>query len=151
SKYTNKKFNDTVNPLLISVRSGAAISMPGMMDTILNIGLNDKSVVALAKITNNERFAYDSYRRLLAMFGNVVYGISEEIFDQVLTDTKKNNNYKSDIELTTEDLKSIVERFKEIYTKEAHKDFPQNPEDQILAAVNSVFESWDNNRARVYR
>lgn len=151
SKNTNKKFNDTVNPLLISVRSGAAISMPGMMDTILNIGLNDKSVVALAKITNNERFAYDSYRRLLAMFGNVVYGISEEIFEQVLTDTKKNNNYKSDIELTTEDLKSIVERFKEIYTKEAHKDFPQNPEDQILAAVNSVFESWDNNRARVYR
>jgi len=151
SKYTNKNFNDKVNPLLISVRSGAAISMPGMMDTILNIGLNDESVVALAKITNNERFAYDSYRRLLAMFGNVVYGISEDIFDQVLTDTKKDNNYKSDIELTTDDLKSIVERFKEIYTQDAHKAFPQNPEEQLLAAVNSVFESWDNNRARVYR
>ncbi|APX71792.1 pyruvate, phosphate dikinase [Companilactobacillus allii] len=149
SSSTGKKFNDKFDPLLISVRSGAAISMPGMMDTILNIGLNDDSVIALAK--NNDRFAYDSYRRLLAMFGNVVYGISEEIFDNVLSETKEINNYQSDLELTTADLKNIVTKFKQIYQDVAGKDFPQDPKKQLLSAVDSVFSSWDNNRARVYR
>ncbi|WP_125566549.1 pyruvate, phosphate dikinase [Companilactobacillus insicii] len=151
SASTGKKFNDDTDPLLISVRSGAAISMPGMMDTILNIGLNDNSVIALANITGNERFAYDSYRRLLGMFGNVVYGIDESTFDNVLTETKKAHNYQSDLELTTVDLKNIVTRFKEIYQNEANKLFPQDPKEQLLAAVDAVFASWDNNRARVYR
>lgn len=150
SKRTGKEFNDPTNPLLVSVRSGAAISMPGMMDTILNIGLNDESVEALADLTNNRRFAYDSYRRLLAMFGNVVYGISEDTFDGVLTKTKEINNYKSDLELKTEDLENIVNNFKEIYKKNG-KPFPQNPNEQLLAAVNSVFESWNNRRAQIYR
>lgn len=148
---TRKKFNDDQNPLLISVRSGAKISMPGMMDTILNIGLNDCTVQALAQLTNNERFAYDSYRRLLAMFGNVVYGIEEGAFDQVLTDIKERKNYHSDLDLTISDLKAIVAQFKQLYLRSARGEFPQDPKEQLLAAITAVFKSWNNNRAKIYR
>ncbi|HBF75649.1 MAG TPA: pyruvate, phosphate dikinase [Lactobacillus sp.] len=151
SRVTGKQFNGTDQPLLVSVRSGAAISMPGMMDTILNIGLNDQTVVALANLTHNERFAYDSYRRLLAMFGNVVYGIEEDTFDNVLTKVKRVNGYQSDLELTAADLKQIVTDFKAIYQQAGKGAFPQSPKDQLLAAVNAVFESWNNHRAQVYR
>ncbi|GAX08491.1 pyruvate phosphate dikinase [Secundilactobacillus silagincola] len=151
SRVTGKQFNGTDQPLLVSVRSGAAISMPGMMDTILNIGLNDQTVVALANLTHNERFAYDSYRRLLAMFGNVVYGIEEDTFDHVLTEVKRVNGYQSDLELTADDLKQIVTDFKAIYQQAGKGAFPQSPKDQLLAAVNAVFESWNNHRAQVYR
>lgn len=151
SDLTGKEFESSDDPLLLSVRSGAAISMPGMMDTILNIGLNDKTVVSLAELTQNERFAYDSYRRLLSMFGNVVYGISEDAFDQVLTDIKKAKNYRSDLDLTVDDLKVIIDRFKELYKKSDHGDFPQDPRQQLMAAINAVFDSWNNNRAQVYR
>jgi len=151
SQETGKQFDSHDNTLLISVRSGAAISMPGMMDTILNIGLNDQTVKALAQTTNNERFAYDSYRRLLAMFGNVVYGLDEAAFDQVLTDIKRKNGYASDLELTAEDLKQVVTEFKEIYQTSDKGKFPQDPKTQLLAAINAVFESWNNHRAQVYR
>lgn len=147
SNKVGKQFNSTENPLLVSVRSGAAISMPGMMDTILNIGLNDQTVKTLAAITDNERFAYDSYRRLLAMFGNVVYEIPEDIFDQILEDTKITNHYASDVDLTVENLHTIVGKFKELYIAQAGKEFPQDPKVQLLAAVNAVFESWNNHRA----
>lgn len=148
---TGKQFNGAKEPLLVSVRSGAAISMPGMMDTILNIGLNDQTVEALASLTHNVRFAYDSYRRLLSMFGNVVYGIGEETFDQVLTDVKQANGYASDLELTAEDLKQIVGQFKQLYQQAGKGEFPQSPKAQLLAAINAVFESWNNHRAQVYR
>lgn len=148
---TGKTFNSQTEPLLISVRSGAAISMPWMMDTILNIGLNDETVVALADLTHNERFAYDSYRRLLAMFGNVVYGLSEDGFDQILTTIKQQHGYASDLELTAEDLKQIVQQFKALYGTDNVPEFPQAPKDQLLAAINAVFESWNNHRAQVYR
>ncbi|GAX04372.1 pyruvate phosphate dikinase [Secundilactobacillus pentosiphilus] len=151
SQMTHKQFNGTSQPLLVSVRSGAAISMPGMMDTILNIGLNDQTVTALATLTHNERFAYDSYRRLLAMFGNVVYGIEEATFDQVLTAAKQAHGYQSDLELTAADLKQIVTAFKAIYQQAGKGEFPQSPKDQLLAAINAVFESWNNHRAQVYR
>lgn len=151
SRTSGKRFEDDHNPLLISVRSGAAISMPGMMDTILNIGLNDETVKVLADITDNERFAYDSYRRLLAMFGNVVYGIAEDEFDQILTDIKTQKDYQSDLDLTTEDLKTIVAEFKQIYRHSDKGEFPQKPKEQLLAAIRAVFESWDNKRARIYR
>ncbi|MCV3743050.1 pyruvate, phosphate dikinase, partial [Lentilactobacillus hilgardii] len=151
STKVGKRFNSPDNPLLVSVRSGAAISMPGMMDTILNIGLNDQTVKTLAAITDNERFAYDSYRRLLAMFGNVVYEIPEDIFDQILEDIKITNHYDSDLDLTVADLHTIVGKFKELYIAEAGKEFPQDPKVQLLAAVNAVFESWNNHRAQVYR
>lgn len=151
SEQTNKQFDGQDNPLLISVRSGAAISMPGMMDTILNIGLNDATVVALAELTQNERFALDSYRRLLAMFGNVVYGIEESAFDQVLTDMKSQQGYASDLDLTVADLKTIVAAFKALYVTAGKGEFPQDPKQQLKAAINAVFESWDNHRAKVYR
>lgn len=151
SAKVGKTFNSSTAPLLVSVRSGAAISMPGMMDTILNIGLNDQTVIALANLTANERFAYDSYRRLLAMFGNVVYGISEATFDGVIEKRKANQGYQSDLDLTVNDLQEIVSEFKAIYQKELNHEFPQDPTDQLMAAINSVFESWNNHRAQVYR
>ncbi|HAJ55042.1 MAG TPA: pyruvate, phosphate dikinase, partial [Lactobacillus sp.] len=130
---TGKRFDDPTAPLLVSVRSGAPISMPGMMDTILNIGLNDQTVQALATLTADTRFAYDSYRRLLAMFGNVVYGLSESAFDDGLTAIKQEKGYTSDLALTTDDLKRIIQAFKQLYT-DAGKSFPQSPKAQILAA-----------------
>lgn len=146
-----KKFGDIKNPLLVSVRSGAAFSMPGMMDTILNLGLTDVSVEGMAIGTGNSRFAYDSYRRFIQMFGDVVLSIPKYKFDYALDDIKEKNNYKSDTELTTEDLKSLVKEFKKIYRNETHSDFPQEPETQLLMAIEAVFRSWNNARAITYR
>jgi pyruvate,orthophosphate dikinase len=148
---TGKKFGDEENPLLVSVRSGAAFSMPGMMDTILNLGLNDLTVEGMANKTGNPRFAYDSYRRFIQMFGDVVLEIPKYKFDNVLDDTKEKNNYKYDTELTADDLKQLVKEFKEIYKKETKSDFPQEPETQLLMAVEAVFRSWNNQRAITYR
>ncbi|MGX6979739.1 pyruvate, phosphate dikinase [Vagococcus elongatus] len=148
---SGKKFDDTEKPLLVSVRSGSMYSMPGMMDTILNLGLNDKTVESLAEQTQNERFAYDCYRRLLQMFGEVVFGIESQRFEQYLTHVKEKNNYASDNELTAEDLKEIVKVFKEIYLESVKKEFPQGPIDQLFMAVEAVFRSWNNHRAQVYR
>ncbi len=148
---TGKLFGDVENPLLVSVRSGAAVSMPGMMDTILNLGLNDKAVVGLAKKTENERFAYDSYRRFIQMFGDVVLSIPKYKFDYALDDIKEKNNYKNDTELTAENLKELVETFKSIYLDVTGTSFPQEPQKQLLMAVEAVFKSWNNPRAITYR
>ena len=147
---TNKSFNSSSNLLLVSVRSGARSSMPGMMDTILNLGLNDKNVEVLAKATKNSAFAYDCYRRLLQMYGDVVYGIDSHYFENYLTHYKSKNNLIYDQDLTTDDLKEIVKAFKRIYKKVLNKEFPQNPNIQLLEAVKAVFSSWNNERARVY-
>ena len=150
-KKIGKDFGDINDPLLVSVRSGAVISMPGMMDTILNLGLNDKSVEGLAKKTSNPRFAYDSYRRLIQMFGNVVLGIPGYEFDNYLEEKKDEKNYDNDTELTVEDLKDIIEDFKALIKNRKNIDFPQKPEEQLLMAVKAVFSSWSNNRAISYR
>lgn len=148
---TGKKFGDSNNPLLVSVRSGARVSMPGMMDTVLNLGLNDESVKGLAKETENPRFAYDSYRRLLQMFGGVVLKISGEKFEEAIERKKTEKGVKEDIELTTDDLNELVGEFKKIIRKETGEDFPQNPVKQLEMAQDAVFNSWDNNRAIEYR
>ncbi len=148
---TGKLFGDIENPLLVSVRSGAAVSMPGMMDTILNLGLNDKAVVGLANKTENERFAYDSYRRFIQMFGDVVLSIPKYKFDYALDDIKEKNNYRNDTELTAENLKELVETFKSIYLDVTGTSFPQEPQKQLLMAVEAVFKSWNNPRAITYR
>lgn len=146
-----KELGSTENPLLVSVRSGAVISMPGMMDTILNLGLNDNTVVGLAKATENERFAYDSYRRFIQMFSDVAMEVPKYKFENVLDKYKEQNGFKFDTELTTEHLKAIVEEFKAIYKKEVKEDFPQEPKKQLMLAVEAVFRSWNNPRAIVYR
>jgi len=148
---TGKKLGCEENPLLVSVRSGAKISMPGMMDTVLNLGLNDKTVIALSKITNNERFAFDSYRRFIQMFSDVVLEINKNLFEDVLKKIKSDKNYDSDLELTVEDLKEIVKQFKEIVKKEYKKDFPMDTKEQLIMAIEAVFKSWDNDRANIYR
>lgn len=146
-----KKFGDPSNPFLVSVRSGARVSMPGMMDTILNLGLNDVVVEGLAKLTNNERFAYDSYRRFIQMFSDVVMGISKSKFDKILDSTKEENNVHFDTDLTADNLKEIVRQYKELYKAEMNEEFPQEPKKQLMEAVKAVFRSWDNPRAIVYR
>ena len=146
-----KKFGDSDNPLLVSVRSGARVSMPGMMDTILNLELNDISVKGLTKLTGNERFAYDSYRRFIQMFSDVVMGIEKCKFEEILDDIKEETGAKSDTDLTTEDLKLVVLRYKALYIVEQGEEFPQDPKAQLLAAVKAVFRSWDNQRAIIYR
>lgn len=151
SERTGKSFSSDDNLLLVSVRSGAKISMPGMMDTILNLGLNDENVEKLAKKTDDARFAYDCYRRLLQMFGQVVYGISMTAFDRYFDQYKAEHGYETDAEIPAEGLKTISERFKEIYVEEVYKPFPQEPLEQLTEAVEAVFKSWDNDRARVYR
>jgi pyruvate,orthophosphate dikinase len=148
---TGKKFADPENPLLVSVRSGAPVSMPGMMDTILNLGLNDETVEGLAKRSNNERFAYDSYRRFIQMFGNVVLGIPHEKFEEILDHYKKEQGVKLDSELSADTLKKVVEAYKELVRKETGKDFPQNPYEQLEMAIRAVFDSWNNERAIIYR
>ena len=150
-KDLDKKLGSEKNPLLVSVRSGAVISMPGMMDTILNLGLNDNTVVALAKATGNERFAYDSYRRFIQMFSDVAMEVPKYKFENVLDNYKEENNFKFDTDLTCEHLKSIVEDYKKIYKKEVKEDFPQDPKKQLMLAVEAVFRSWNNPRAIVYR
>ncbi len=147
---TGKKFGSVDNPLLVSVRSGAAVSMPGMMDTILNLGLNDETVKGLAKLTGNERFAYDSYRRFIQMFGDVVLGIEHKKFEEILTAKKSEKGYTQDTDLTAEDWKDVVEKYKELYKKEG-KEFPQNPINQLWKAIDAVFGSWNNERAIKYR
>lgn len=148
---TGKVFGDDENPLLVSVRSGAAFSMPGMMDTILNLGLNDKAVIGLARKTGNERFAYDSYRRFIQMFGDVVLSIPKYKFDYALDDLKEKNRVKNDIELSAQDLKELVETYKSIYLDATRTPFPQEPKNQLLMAVEAVFKSWNNPRAITYR
>lgn len=146
-----KKFGDDKNPLLVSVRSGAPISMPGMMDTILNLGLNEVSVEGLAKKTENDRFAYDSYRRFIQMFGDVVMEINKKKFDEVFDGQKKKVGAEFDVDLTTEDLKVIIDGYKKVVKKELGRDFPQDPMDQLMEAINAVFRSWNNDRAILYR
>ena len=148
---TGKKFGDANNPLLVSVRSGARASMPGMMDTILNLGLNDQVVEGLAKLTNNPRFAYDSYRRFIQMFSDVVMGLEKSRFERIIDDMKEKKGVKMDTELDVNDLKEMVVKFKEFYKEELGKDFPQQPKEQLMEAVKAVFRSWDNPRAQVYR
>lgn len=150
-KITGKKFGSLENPLLVSVRSGARVSMPGMMDTILNLGLNDESVKAMAKLTNNPRFAYDSYRRFIQMFADVVMGVEKRLFEDLLDEVKEEKGYKIDTDLTAEDLKDLVVKFKALYKKEKGEDFPSNPKEQLIEAVTAVFRSWNNPRAIVYR
>ena len=146
-----KKFGDTESPLLVSVRSGARASMPGMMDTILNLGLNDVSVEGFAKKTGNPRFAYDSYRRFIQMFSDVVMEIPKSKFERVLDEIKEAKNAKFDTDLTADDLKDVIVKFKALYKEEMGTDFPQDPMTQLMEAVKAVFRSWDNPRAIVYR
>ena len=146
-----KKFGDTDNPLLVSVRSGARASMPGMMDTILNLGLNDVSVKGFAAKTGNARFAYDSYRRFIQMFSDVVMGMSKTFFDSILEAEKKAHGYVYDTELKAEDLQSVIAKYKAIYAEKMGEEFPQDPKVQLMEAIKAVFRSWDNPRANYYR
>ncbi|SFC63091.1 pyruvate, phosphate dikinase [Clostridium uliginosum] len=150
-KASGKKFGSEENPLLVSVRSGARASMPGMMDTILNLGLNDKVVEIIASLTNNPRFAYDSYRRFIQMFSDVVMDIEKRLFENKLEALKEKKGVEFDTDLTAEDLKVLVSEFKEIYKKEKGEDFPQDPKIQLTESITAVFRSWDNPRAIVYR
>ncbi len=150
-KILSKKLGDTKNPLLVSVRSGAAVSMPGMMDTVLNLGLNDKSVVGLAHSSKNERFAWDAYRRLINMFGNVVYGMNHRDFEAELSAIKKAYKVKQDTDLDAEGLKKVVAAYKNLLQKKMKKPFPQNPQTQLAEAIQAVFGSWNNERAQTYR
>jgi pyruvate,orthophosphate dikinase len=148
---SGKKFGDPNNPLLVSVRSGAPVSMPGMMDTILNLGLNDEVVEGLAKLTGDKRFAYDCYRRFIQMFGNVVMGIDHSKFEAILDEVKEEVGAKLDTDLDAEALKKVIQKYKELYKKETGEDFPQEPYEQLKRAINAVFESWNNKRAITYR
>jgi len=148
---TGKVFGDKNNPLLVSVRSGARVSMPGMMDTVLNLGLNDESVQGVAKLTGNERFAYDSYRRFIQMFSDVAIGIEKRKFENILEEVKEAKGVEYDTDLNAEDLKEIVVKYKALFLKEMGKEFPEDPKEQLMDAVKAVFESWQNTRAIVYR
>jgi len=148
---TGKRFGDAGDPLLVSVRSGAAVSMPGMMDTILNLGLNDDAVEGLGARTGNERFAQDSYRRLIQMYGEVVDGIDADRFQQALAELKQNRGANQDFDLSPDDLKQLVATFKELYEQETGSSFPQDAREQLGRAVRAVFDSWDTPRAQVYR
>ncbi len=142
---------DPVNPLLVSVRSGAKFSMPGMMDTVLNLGLNTTTINALIKKTGNERFVYDAYRRLITMFGSIVMGIDRQRFERAIEEAKEKKGVRLDTELTAEDLKELVDKFKLIYKKAAGEDFPNDPLEQVKKAINAVFGSWFGDRAAKYR
>jgi len=150
-KISGKKLGNPKNPLLVSVRSGAAISMPGMMDTVLNLGLNDVTIQGIINRTKNERFAYDSYRRFIQMFGNVVLGIDHDKFEELLEETKKELGVKLDTEVDVDGLKKLVEKYKKLVKKETGKDFPQEPKVQLEMAIDAVFKSWNNKRAITYR
>ena len=147
----NKEFGSIDDPLLVSVRSGAPISMPGMMDTILNLGLNDESVIGLAKKTENERFAYDSYRRFIQMFADVAMGLDKNNFENLLTNKKEDKGVKLDTDLDANDLKELVDEYKQKYRDLKGEDFPQDPREQLDAAICAVFKSWGNDRAKLYR
>src|SRR5919109_5627650 len=146
-----KRFGDGEDPLLVSVRSGAAVSMPGMMDTILNLGLNDEAAAGLAARTGNERFARDSYRRLIQMYGEVVDDIDAHRFEQALPDLKAARGASQDVDLTAEDLAELIDGFKEIYREGTGSDFAPDAREQLRGAVRAVFDSWDTPRAQVYR
>jgi len=147
-----KKFGDTSDPLLVSVRSGARASMPGMMDTILNLGLNDEAVEGFAQKTGNPRFAYDSYRRFIQMYSDVVMEVNKSFFEKIIDELKEEKGIKFDTEMTVEDLKELVSRFKKVYSDHMNgEEFPQDPKEQLMGAVKAVFRSWDNPRAIVYR
>ena len=146
-----KKLGDPQNPFLVSVRSGARASMPGMMDTVLNLGLNDVVVEGLAELTSNARFAYDSYRRFVMMFSDVVIGLSKAKFERILDEIKEEKGVTNDTDLSAEDMKFVLEKFKDMYKKEIGKDFPQDPKEQLFEAIKAVFRSWNNERAIYYR
>ncbi len=148
---TGKKLGDAEKPLLVSVRSGAAVSMPGMMDTVLNLGLNDQTVLGIAKLTGNERFAYDSYRRFIQMFGDVVMGVKHAEFEAILDSVKKTKGVEYDTDLTVEDLKMVVQKYRDMIKNEKGKEFPQDPKEQLRMAIDAVFNSWNNKRAITYR
>lgn len=150
-KIVGKTFGDSNDPFLVSVRSGARASMPGMMDTILNLGLNDEAVLGLAKLTNNPRFAYDSYRRFMQMFADVVMDIDKEHFEALLTQMKKDKGVLQDTELDADDMKLLVEQYKKRYLELKGEPFPQDPKEQLIEAITAVFRSWDNPRANTYR
>ncbi|NNG27205.1 MAG: pyruvate, phosphate dikinase, partial [Ignavibacteriaceae bacterium] len=156
-KQMGAKFGDSRNPLLISVRSGARASMPGMMDTILNLGLNDNTIQGLIDKTNNPRFAYDSYRRFVQMYGDVVLGLKpeskhdEDPFEVILEKKKKKHGFNLDTELSADHLKELVEEFKSAILKTTGKSFPENPMEQLWGAISAVFGSWMNDRAKIYR
>ena len=146
-----KTLGDPADPLLVSVRSGAKISMPGMMDTVLNLGLSDKAATGLAKRSGDERFAYDAYRRFIQMYSNVVLHVDHALFEKVLTTMRKKRRLKSDAELGAADLKAIVREFKKIVRTQTKRGFPQDPQVQLMGALEAVFRSWDNERAQLYR
>src|SRR3954453_3494411 len=148
---TGKRFGDPQDPLLVSVRSGAAVSMPGMMDTILNLGLNDEAVEGLARTTGNPRFAYDSYRRLIQMYGEVVDGVDAQRFENALTELKKERGAQQDVDLTADDLEALAGAFKRMYEEDTGSPFPQDAQEQLRRAVLAVFDSWETPRAQVYR
>ncbi|WP_281522111.1 pyruvate, phosphate dikinase [Dubosiella newyorkensis] len=148
---TGKKFGDQENPLLVSVRSGARASMPGMMDTILNLGINDVVANTIAEKSGNERFAYDSYRRFIQMFADVVKGLSKKRFEEIIDEVKAERGIKDDLELTADDMETLVEKFKEFYRSELGEDFPTDPKTQMMEAIEAVFRSWNNERAIYYR
>ena len=150
-KEYGKKFGDLENPFLVSVRSGSRASMPGMMDTILNLGLNDVAVEGMARLTNNERFAYDSYRRFIQMFSDVVMEVDKGLFHNALEDVKREKGTTQDTDLDAQDLKEVVRRYKEIYRNAKGEEFPQDPKMQLMEAIKAVFRSWDNPRAIYYR
>ena len=150
-KSTKKKFGDLSNPLLVSVRSGARISMPGMMDTILNLGLNDKTVIALAKNTSNGRFAKDSYRRFIQMYSNVVLGIKGHLFEEMIDNYKLTKGVLLDTDLDESDWDGLIKNFKELVKKEKKIEFPQDVQKQLYGAIAAVFLSWDSQRAKIYR
>ena len=148
---TGKTLGDSDNPLLVSVRSGAVFSMPGMMDTILNLGLNENTIQGIIQKTNDERFAYDSYRRFIQMFGNVVMGISGEHFEEILEEIKNKQKVEIDADIDVDGLKEVVKQYKSLVSKETGKEFPDDPQQQLNMAIEAVFSSWDNKRARTYR
>ena len=148
---SGKKLGDANNPLLVSVRSGARASMPGMMDTILNLGMNETVANTVAELTQNPRFAYDSYRRFIQMYSDVVMGLNKKRFEEIIDEVKNNKGIKDDLDLDAEDMKNLVVRFKEFYRDELKCDFPENPKDQLMGAIEAVFRSWNNPRAIFYR
>ena len=146
-----KRLGDPADPLLVSVRSGAKFSMPGMMETVLNVGLNDRSVHGLAQQSGNPRFAWDSYRRLVQMFGKTVSGVPGELFEQALDAAKLAKGTTNDLDLTAEDLRALVDTYKKIYSEQTGRDFPQDPREQLDMAIEAVFNSWNSERAVLYR
>ncbi len=150
-KVMKKKLGDPNDPLLVSVRSGAAASMPGMMDAILNLGINDQAVQGLANKTKSPRFAWDTYRRFIQMYGDVVMGVAQDHFEEVLSSVMKKNGFEQDTQLTAKDLEHVVEEYKKVVRQYSGKDFPQDPHKQLWGAINAVLGSWMNERAIKYR